>query len=48
MLKGIFNFSPATTVLEGLVWITYVAVCLVFYFRPSKAKAPAPKASVSA
>jgi high-affinity iron transporter len=48
LLKGVFNFSPATTVLEGLVWITYVAVCNVFYFRPTKAKAPTPKASVPA
>jgi len=49
LLKGVFNFSPATTVLEGVVWLTYVAVCLFFYFRPAKkAAAPAPKASVTA
>ena len=41
--------APATTVLEGLVWLTYVTVCLLFYFRPAKrATAPAPKSSVTA
>ena len=36
VLKGVFNFSPATTVLEGVVWITYVVLCLFFYLRPSR------------
>src|SRR5262245_10647075 len=26
LLKGVFNFSPQTTVLEAIVWVVYVAV----------------------
>ncbi len=49
LLKGVFNFSPTTTVLEGVVWITYVVVCLFFYLRPSRTVSkPAPQASVPA
>jgi len=49
LLKGTVNFSPATTVLEGLVWLAYVIPCLVLYLRPVRAQrplaAPAPVAS---
>jgi high-affinity iron transporter len=53
LLKGVFNFSPRTTVLEGLVWVLYVVPCLYFYLRPTKprtspvapARAPEPTAS---
>ncbi len=41
VLKGVFNFSPATTVLEGVVWIAYVVPCLYFYLRPAKTSTPA-------
>jgi high-affinity iron transporter len=33
LLKGVFNFSPATTVLEGLAWIAYVATVLTAFVR---------------
>lgn len=33
VLKGIFNFSPVTTVLEAIVWVAYVAVMLPLFLR---------------
>ncbi len=35
LLKGVFNFSPRTTVLEAIVWVVYVAVVLGFFLRPA-------------
>ncbi|MGW3471757.1 iron uptake transporter permease EfeU [Saccharopolyspora sp. NPDC000995] len=34
LLKGIFNFSPQTTVLEAVVWIGYVLIVLPLFLRP--------------
>lgn len=43
LLKGIFNFSPRTTVLEAVVWVAYTAVVLPLFLRPKRvAPAPAP------
>ena len=36
LLKGVFNFSPRTTVLEAIVWVVYVAVVLFFFLRPAR------------
>lgn len=33
ILKGVFNFSPATTWLEAVVWVLYVIPVLFLYFR---------------
>ena len=52
LLKGFFNFSPATTWVEGLVWFVYVAVVLPLFLleihrrNASTTPRPAP-ASVS-
>ena len=45
LLKGIFNFSPQTTVLEAIVWVAYVAVVLTLFLLPQRSTrpvAPAP------
>ena len=54
LLKGIFNFSPATTWLEAIVWVAYVGVVLSFFItsvvrhnRRSQPISPAPTAAVA-
>ncbi|HYN29855.1 MAG TPA: iron uptake transporter permease EfeU [Dermatophilaceae bacterium] len=36
LLKGLFNFTPATTVLQAVAWTSYVAVVLFLYLRPAR------------
>ena len=43
LLKGVFNFSPTTTVLQAVVWVAYVVPCLVLYLRPVRAAKPVPE-----
>jgi high-affinity iron transporter len=33
LLKGIFNFSPATTVLEAIAWVAYVVPVMYLFLR---------------
>ena len=33
LLKGVFNFSPATTVLEATAWVAYVVPVMFFFLR---------------
>ncbi|MGZ6754715.1 MAG: iron uptake transporter permease EfeU [Nocardioides sp.] len=49
LLKGVFNFSPVTTVLEATVWVLYVVPTLALFVRgvrrratPRPATAPSP------
>ena len=42
ILKGIFNFSPAATVLEVVVWVTYVGIVGTLFLRKVRTKAPTP------
>ncbi len=48
LLKGIFNFSPATTVLEGLAWLLYVVPTMVIFLRRVRRRTPAPSAPTPA
>lgn len=43
LLKGVFNFSPVTTVLEATVWVVYVGVVgTLFVLRTRAVHRPAP------
>src|SRR3954469_6948828 len=41
LLKGVFNFSPKTSVLEAVAWVAYVVPVLVLFFRPARSTSPA-------
>jgi high-affinity iron transporter len=46
LLKGVLNFSPATTWFEAAAWLVYVVPVMLLFFRPARkpatAQAPAP------
>jgi high-affinity iron transporter len=44
LLKGIFNFSPQTTVLEAIVYVAYLVPVLFLFLRPVRQRQPAPAA----
>lgn len=50
LLKGVFNFSPATTWLEAAVWVLYVGVVSTLFWRtvrrPRTAARPAVRSTV--
>jgi len=39
LLKGIFNISPRTSVLEGVVWVLYVGIVLTLFLLPGRTRA---------
>ncbi|MDN5765949.1 MAG: FTR1 family protein [Humibacillus sp.] len=41
LLKGIFNFTPATTWLQAIAWVSYVAVVMTLFLRPVRPAAAA-------
>lgn len=43
LLKGIFNFSPATTWLEACAWLLYTGTVLTIFLTKHKAPKPAAK-----
>jgi high-affinity iron transporter len=54
LLKGIFNFSPATTKLEAIAWLAYVIPTMALFLHQIRQRSappssrPAPAATVSA
>jgi high-affinity iron transporter len=44
LLKGIFNFSPATTVLEAIAWLAYVIPVLTVFLWPARRTAKPARA----
>jgi high-affinity iron transporter len=42
LLKGVFNFSPATTWLEAIAWIGYVVPTMFLFVRMVWGAAPPP------
>ncbi|QYN18978.1 iron uptake transporter permease EfeU [Amycolatopsis sp. DSM 110486] len=38
LLKGIFNYSQQTTVLQAIAWVAYVAIVLPLFLRPARDK----------
>ena len=42
LLKGIFNFTPATTWLQAVAWVSYVAVVMTLFLRPVRPAASVP------
>jgi high-affinity iron transporter len=49
VLKGVFNFSPATSVLEAVVWIAYVVPVLTLFVRQGRHRAaPASRPATTA
>lgn len=47
LLKGIFNFSPATTWLEAIVWVLYVGIVLTFFVRSYRNNNSVPSARLA-
>ena len=48
LLKGIFNFSPVTTVLEAGVWVLYVVPTLFLFIRGVRRRAATARPPASA
>jgi len=47
VLKGIFNLSPRTSVLEAGVWLLYVGVVLTLFLLPGRARASATSSAAA-
>lgn len=45
LLKGVLNFSPASTWLEVVAWLAYVVPVLALFLRPARRTAPAAPAA---
>ncbi|NUU15897.1 FTR1 family protein [Cellulomonas humilata] len=45
LLKGVFNFSPATTVLQAVAWVAYLVPTMYLFVRTTWGSAPARPSS---
>ncbi|HEY3006779.1 MAG TPA: iron uptake transporter permease EfeU [Micromonosporaceae bacterium] len=45
LLKGVFNFSPASTWLDVATWLAYTVPVMTLFFRPVRATVPTPAPS---
>lgn len=43
LLKGVFNFSPQTTVLEAAAWLAYVVPVLTLFVRGARRRSSTPR-----
>ncbi len=43
LLKGVFNFSPTTTVLEAAAWLAYVVPTMTLFVRGVRSRGAAPR-----
>ena len=41
IIQGVFNITPTPTVLQLVCWLTYLAVVLTLFLRPTRAAVPA-------
>jgi high-affinity iron transporter len=48
LLKGIFNYSQQTTVLQAVAWVAYVAIVLPLFLRPARSKNPSTPVAAEA
>lgn len=48
LLKGVFNFSPVTTVLEAVAWLVYVVPTMAFFVRGVRRRAVPPRPAKAA
>lgn len=48
LLKGIFNYSAQTTVLQAVVWCAYVVIVLAVFLRPARSVSPATPSTSAA
>jgi len=47
VLKGVFNFSPATTWLEAIAWVAYVVPTMFLFVRMVWGSAPPPRVATT-
>ncbi|MGW4482990.1 iron uptake transporter permease EfeU [Amycolatopsis sp. NPDC004368] len=48
LLKGIFNYSQQTTVLQAIAWVAYVVIVLPLFLKPTKKKTVTAQAAAAA